>query len=69
MKIKELEEELPNGFQDAMVSSYTFLEEEHRVEVFVMGHSSGGMATNILLGSYPDMFKALNCLCSQRSAA
>jgi acetylxylan esterase len=26
--------------------------------VFVMGHSSGGMATNILLGSYPDVFKA-----------
>jgi hypothetical protein len=33
VKIKELEEELPNGFQDAMVSSYTFLEEERRVEI------------------------------------
>jgi len=26
--------------------------------VFVAGHSSGGMMTNVLLGSYPDVFKA-----------
>src|SRR4051812_40310702 len=26
--------------------------------VYVAGHSSGGMMTNILLGSYPDVFKA-----------
>src|SRR6478735_4946196 len=26
--------------------------------VFVAGHSSGGMMTNVLIGSYPDVFKA-----------
>lgn len=26
--------------------------------VFVAGHSSGGMMTNVMLGSYPDVFKA-----------
>jgi MYXO-CTERM domain-containing protein len=26
--------------------------------VYVAGHSSGGMMTNVLLGSYPDVFKA-----------
>jgi acetylxylan esterase len=26
--------------------------------VFVTGHSSGGMMTNVMLGSYPEMFKA-----------
>ena len=27
-------------------------------KVFVAGHSSGGMMTNVLIGSYPDVFKA-----------
>ena len=26
--------------------------------VYVAGHSSGGMMTNVLFGSYPDVFKA-----------
>ena len=26
--------------------------------VYATGHSSGGMMTNVLLGAYPDVFKA-----------
>ena len=26
--------------------------------IYVAGHSSGGMMTNVLVGSYPDVFKA-----------
>src|SRR4051812_27065267 len=52
-----------NGGGDAtgIISMVGYLVQNKNVDagrVYVAGHSSGGMMTNVLLGSYPDVFQA-----------
>ncbi|MEU4449640.1 PHB depolymerase family esterase [Actinosynnema sp. NPDC050801] len=52
-----------NGGGDAqgIVSMVKYVQQRHNGDpgrTFVTGHSSGGMMTNVLLGSYPDVFQA-----------
>ena len=52
-----------NGGGDAsgIMSMVTYLVQSKNADanrIYVAGHSSGGMMTNILIGSYPDVFKA-----------
>ncbi|WP_432932852.1 extracellular catalytic domain type 1 short-chain-length polyhydroxyalkanoate depolymerase [Microbispora sp. CA-135349] len=52
-----------NGGSDPLgiVSMVRYVEQHNGGDpnrVYVTGHSSGGMMTNVLLGSYPDVFKA-----------
>ena len=52
-----------NGGGDpaGMVSMVKYVEQHYNgdsTRVFAAGYSSGGMMTNVLLGSYPDIFKA-----------
>lgn len=52
-----------NGGDDAsgIISMVSYLVQNKNGDasrVFVAGHSSGGMMTNVLVGSYPDVFKA-----------
>jgi|GEM_PF-443315 esterase, PHB depolymerase family len=52
-----------NGSADPLgiVSMVKYVEQHYNGDsnrVYVAGHSSGGMMTNVLLGSYPDIFKA-----------
>ena len=52
-----------NGGSDSrgIVSMVKYVEQNHNGDpnrVYVTGHSSGGMMTNVLLGAYPDVFKA-----------
>ncbi|MFI5916843.1 alpha/beta hydrolase family esterase, partial [Dactylosporangium sp. NPDC051541] len=52
-----------NGGSDptGIVSMVSYVEQHYGGDpnrVYVTGHSSGGMMTNVLLGSYPDVFKA-----------
>jgi poly(hydroxyalkanoate) depolymerase family esterase len=44
-----------------LLSMIDYVVERHRADrsqVFVTGHSSGGMMTQLLLGAYPDVFRA-----------
>jgi acetylxylan esterase len=44
-----------------IVSMVQYVEQQYNGDpnrVYATGHSSGGMMTNVLLGSYPDIFKA-----------
>jgi poly(hydroxyalkanoate) depolymerase family esterase len=52
-----------NGGSDSLgiVSMVKYVEQHNGGDpnrVYVTGHSSGGMMTNVLLGAYPDVFKA-----------
>ncbi|WP_410643530.1 PHB depolymerase family esterase [Amycolatopsis sp. lyj-346] len=52
-----------NGGGDAqgIVSMVKYVQQRYHgdpARTFVTGHSSGGMMTNVLLGSYPDVFRA-----------
>jgi poly(hydroxyalkanoate) depolymerase family esterase len=50
-----------NGDAQGIVSMVKYVQQHHNGDpsrTFVTGHSSGGMMTNVLLGSYPDVFQA-----------
>jgi acetylxylan esterase len=50
-----------NGDPTGIVSMVKYAEQHYNGDsnrVYAAGHSSGGMMTNVLLGSYPDVFKA-----------
>jgi poly(hydroxyalkanoate) depolymerase family esterase len=50
-----------NGDPTGIVSMVKYVEQHYNGDsnrVYAAGHSSGGMMTNVLLGSYPDVFKA-----------
>jgi acetylxylan esterase len=49
------------GDSTGIVSMVEYVEQRYGGDgdrVYVTGHSSGGMMTNVLLGAYPDVFKA-----------
>jgi acetylxylan esterase len=49
------------GDSAGIVSMVKYVEEQFNgddTRVYVTGHSSGGMMTNVLLGAYPDVFQA-----------
>ena len=49
------------GDASAIMSMISYLVQNRNADanrIYVAGHSSGGMMTNVLVGSYPDVFKA-----------